>query len=261
MYRNSNIQFSRQLKVPYNYRDKRRILTNFIIIVYLIGFVFIIMVVSSFFLKRKVLEDRVVIHTKPNQTENLIEEKLDVLTNISTNLTNETVVDIKKQNYYNSIFDEKCSNMFEEKIEVNNIIYIDKEVTKVQMVSEFNKNSFSTDICFNENQKMISIPSVDVKCIEFENVEKKTTSFMIKLSAVKIEDDNIHLYTFWTIDVEPNQRDNDDQSSLSSNKLKYCDLNIPKETILDLKMQLVLEISWDYSLQKNICFPNINLIN
>lgn len=257
MYRNSNIQFSRQLKVPYNYRDKKRILTNFIITVYLVGFVIFIMVVRTFFSKRKVIENRVIIHTKPNQTKNLIEEKID----ISTNLTNETVVDIKKQNYYTSIFDEKCSSMFEEKIEVNNIIYIDKEVTKVQMVSEFNKNSFSTDICFNENQKMISIPSVDVKCIEFENVDRKTTSFMIKLSAVKIEDDNIHLYTFWSIKVEPNQRDNDDQSTLSSNKLKYCDLNIPKETIVELKMQIVLEISWDYSLQKNICFPNINLIN
>lgn len=256
MYRNNSIQFSRQLRVPYNYRDRKRILTHFILTVYLVGFAIFIILVRTFFSKIKITENKVVFQAKPNLTESVAEEKL----NTSTNLVNDTV-NIEKHNYYNSIFSEKCISMFEEKKEINNIVYIDKEVTKVQMVSEFSKSSFNTNICFNENQNMITIPSLDVKCIEFENESKKAIPFLIKLSAVKTQDDDIHLYTFWSTEEDRNQIDGDDQFFISRKKIKYCDLNVPKETILELKMQIVLEISWDYSLQKNLCFPNINLIS
>ena len=187
------------------------------------------------------------------RTSNLIEE-------IPTKKENSTGIDIKR-NF--TILNNSTINKTEEE---NNSsmkqFYLSNRVTKFQVLSEFDKSKSTESICLTEKERMINIPTKDdIKCIEFDGMSSISTTIHIRMSAVKVKSDDVHLYTFLDLVLNKMHIENNHSLYINEGKIRYCDFSFPYSIIHERNLNIMLTFEWNFNEMESLCFKGINLIN
>lgn len=176
---------------------------------------------------------------------------------LSTKKENTTEIESKKTNI---TFKESVIEI-EEKGESNKF-YLGNQVTKFQVISEFVQSKSTDSLCLTEKETMINIPTKDdIKCIEFDGIRNITTTIHIRMSAVQVKNDDVHLYTFLNLRLNNSDIDNNYLLYVTEDKVRYCDFSFPYDIIQSRQLNVVLNFEWNFNELDSLCFKGINLIN
>ena len=140
--------------------------------------------------------------------------------------------------------------------------YLSNRITKFQVISEFDKSKSTDSICLTEKERMINIPTKDdIKCIEFDGMSSTSTSIHIRMSAVRVKSDDVHLYTFLYLVLNKRNIEKNNLLYVNEGKVRYCDFSFPYSIIHERNLSIVLNFEWNFNEMESLCFKGINLIN